>query len=143
MKNRIIFVLIRGVAYFFISSSSIAYADNVSRIARQDVNYSVYKSTGIVGIVNPGTSNVSISSGVIKIFGIYVSSPGVNSELRLYDNRLAGTATNQIGVSLHTNERIFIPVPIETNNGLVITSTAIAGSVWSQPSFNIYYIRVR
>lgn len=144
MKNRIVLsTLLVGAVCWFFMDNDYAYADTPAKIAYQDSSYSIFSATGIIGKSVPDTSDISVSSGVLKVFGIYISSPGVNSELRLYDNKLTGTATNQIGVSLKTDERIFIPFPIETDRGLVITSTATAGAFWSQPSLNIYYIRVR
>lgn len=139
MINKIVLLV-----FFIIGGlSGVVFSDNPSRSAYEDSNFSIFRTTGITGIAVPETSNISISSGVIKIFGIYVSSPGVNSELRLYDNRLTGTATNQIGIAIKTDSRDFIPLPVETVRGLIITSTATAGATWSQPSFNIYYIRRR
>lgn len=131
------------VAFLVFCGGKAVYGDNPSRISYQDVTFSIFRTTGIVGAASPTTSNVSVSSGIIKIAGIYVSSPGDNSELRMYDNRLAGTVTNQIGVAIRTNARDFIPFPFQTERGLVFTSTATAGASWSQPSFNIHYIRIR
>jgi len=131
------------LAVFFMGLGGIVFADPPAKIAYQDSNFSIFRATGIVGQSVPDTANLSVSSGVLKIFGIYVSSPGNNSELRLYDNKLVGAASNQIGIAIRTDVRGFIEFPIETDRGLVFTSTATAGATWNQPSFNIYYIRIR
>lgn len=124
---------------------SLVHADVVDRIDYSNVDFSFYNTTGIVPVSPPAVSNIRVSSGVVRILGVYVSSPGVNSDLRLYDNILAGDTSNQIGIPLDTNARDFIPVYHETTRGLVITSTrtAAGNSVWSAPSFNIIYRRVR
>ena len=138
MINRIVLSVV-----FVLGVCAVARADVASKAAYQDSNYSIFKATGISGKAIPDVSNLSVSSGVLKIHSIYISSPGTNSELRMYDNKLAGDTSNQIGVAIRTDVRGYIEFPIETKRGLVITSTATAGAFWNQPSFNIVYIRIR
>ena len=134
---------IAAICLFF-ASVAVACADNPARLPISDVDYSFFTTTGIVGSAVPDDSNFSVSSGSVSVRHVYVSSPGVNSELRLNDNYLSGAASNQIGVPLITNTRDMIWINDQTQRGLIITSTCTnCTSGWTQPSFNINYLRVK
>lgn len=130
---------------FLFLLSRIVFSDFPDRRSRSDVDYISYLTTGVVPSSPPVTKAISITSGTVKIWGIYIASPGVNSQLSFYDNYLVGDTSNQIGVSMPTNSRDFIPFNHETSTrGLVMTSTCTnCSATWSAPSFNVHYKRVQ
>lgn len=124
-------------------SVGIAYSDSPSRRSLSSVTSDVKVSTFVASRATPDVSNTSVSSGVVQVAGIFVSSPGANSVLRLYNNYLSGSTSNQIDGPL-TSTYGWIPLLYETTNGLVMTSTCqTCSSSWTMPDYRISYERIR
>lgn len=132
----------------FLICPALAFADGPSRRALSDVNYSTFKSSEGIGGLN-GFFNKQLSTGVVRLEYVFVSSPGVNSQLMLYDSDIlnagVGNATRTITSRDNTNAYGEIPFKIETSTkGLVYSSTCTAcAGAWNPPLLRFGYERIR
>mgnify|MGYP001574829510 CR=1 FL=1 len=118
-------------------------ADHPARISYSETADIVYKSSYVPSVATPGTPTVLLSSGILKLKGVFVDSPGVNSMLLMYDSTSAAITTVQSGSPL-TSTFGWIEMPMTTSSGTVYTSTCSGClSAWTMPSLRFHYIRLR
>lgn len=141
-KSVILFSAMKGLLFslaFLALPWTWAYANPPDKRTYQDVDTSIYKTSGV------RTNEVThISSGVVKIEGMYVASTCINCEARFYDNFMVGESSNQIGVALPLTQRGFIPFKHETVRGLIAVSSITSTDIVSTTAtWNLTYRRVR
>ena len=125
------------------------YPSTRTHKSRSDVNYSILKSTSIQvpaggftgSVIGNFTSTSAVTSKTIVLESIYVSSPGINSKVELYDNWQVGTSSHSInGWGDMTDTQGEIPYHYECSRGLVIKSTcATCTSPWAQPVLRVIH----
>ena len=114
------------------------------RIDKQNVDTSIYTSSFTVnsaGTVFPAFEQ-NLSSGECRLLRVFVSSPGVNSSLKIYDNRLAGGTSNQVD-DVPTGTRGEIPYNHDFDRGIVYTSTCTNcnDTIWARPNLRFDFYR--
>ena len=121
--------------------NAIVHADNPSKRSLSDPTYGVHRSSYFPADIS--RSNVNLSSGVVSLWGVWVSSAGANSQLTIADNWLAGTSSNVIDTS-KTNQQIYIPYEFISSSGVVFTSTCTGCTGgWAAPDLRFIYLRIR
>lgn len=137
MKYLIIFGLAVSIC------GSVFAVDSPSKLGKLYTSFQLFKSSVVTADFEE-YENVNLSSGIVQLLGVYVSSVGVNSELKIYDNRLAGNTTNLILQDNTNTAGTFLPIHYESERGIVFTSTCTACfSAWSPPRLRFIYDRVR
>jgi len=135
------YILILGIAFGL--CAPLNAVDEPSKLGKLKVSYQLYKSS-VVTADFEDYENVNLSSGIVQLFGVFVASVGVNSELLVYDNKLAGNTSNQIAQDNTNTAGVTIPYHYESENGIVFTSTCTAClAAWSPPRLKFIYDRVR
>ena len=141
-KSVILFSAMKGLLFslaFLALPWTWAYANPADKRTYQDVDTSIYKTSGV-----RTNETANISSGVVKVDGIYVASACINCEVRFYDNFMVGASSNQIGVAIPLTVRGAIPFKHETERGLILVSTAASTDiVTTTATWNLTYRRVR
>lgn len=144
---------LRIASLFIFLFSSNVFSIPPDRRSLSDVNFSNFKSTFIISR-EENFQNLQVATGVIQIDTVFVSSPGVNSQLLMYDSNkwASGNSTKAINTTDseavngdNTNTYGEIPYHHETSTqGWVWSSTcSVCASSWSPPRLRGIFRRVR
>ena len=140
-------------AYFAVSDCFAYTPKMANRRARSEVDYTVNTTSYVPSNTNVfgSTKTVLISSGAVGLHSVYVSSPGVNSKVFLYNHGSTITMANTghfAEFTANTQGQIDFNVDIATggtNDGFSVrVATAAEGnSTFIAPSLLYIYERKR